>query len=112
MLLSKGIYLENLERFGILYDEDLYFECFVNNYYPRYYVDKFNIDSNVINMRLFKWSWKELCNFINTNNLKLDGYAIDKTIMNSRNLKQLQHNWKCVVPHDISLYRISCKTAS
>jgi hypothetical protein len=81
LLLSLNVHLDNLENYDIKYDEDLYFECFVNNCFPEEYMDKFQIDKNVIVMRRFTknkiHTSSKLMEFIKTNNMVLDYYTVD-----------------------------------
>lgn len=79
MLLSCGMHLENLENFGIAYDENLFFECYLNGFYPIEYVNKFTIDKDVLNMRLSR-NIKDVCAYAKNNNSQLDGYMIDMMI--------------------------------
>ena len=53
MLLSIRVHLDNLENYNIPYDENLYFECFVNKHFPEEYMDKFTIDKETLKMRQF-----------------------------------------------------------
>jgi hypothetical protein len=89
LLLSAGEVLVNLERFGIKYDEDLYFECYVNEFYPQEYMNKFTIDRNVLIMRKYMHCnvpMKKCIKFIKKYNLKLDGYTLEFAILNKNKL--------------------------
>ncbi|QKF93655.1 hypothetical protein QKU48_gp0197 [Fadolivirus algeromassiliense] len=43
--------IENLERFSIKYDDKLYYQCYLNNFFPDEYVSKFTINKDVLNLR-------------------------------------------------------------
>jgi hypothetical protein len=84
LLLSLNVHLENLENYDIKYDEDLYFECYVNNWFPDEYINKFEIDKNVLIMRRFTNNKINTVNkvieFIKSNNIILDNYMIDSIL--------------------------------
>ena len=80
-LLSKDEHLDNLERFGIQYDEDLYFLCYKHDHYPQSYVDNFTINPDILALReLCKKPKTKLDIFINhikTKNVQFDQYCVD-----------------------------------
>ena len=110
LLLSCNEELLNLERFGITYDEDLYFLCYVNEYYPQEYMKKFIIDQNVLKMRhLISEGVKhdKIIDFLKTNNLKLDSYAIEYAIKNKTKFGNELMNIKLCIPSLPTLYKMS-----
>ncbi len=84
LLLNKCC-VENLERFDIKYDEHLYFLCYLSNYWPDEYMNKFTINKSVLNMHNLcknnKLGYDDLMTYMKTNNVLLDRFAID-TLMN------------------------------
>ncbi len=86
-LLSASLYVNNLERFNILYDEDLYFVCYINSYFPEEYMKKFTIDKNVLTMRHYQWkknnTTDNFIEFVTKNNLKIDRYTIGRLFLNN-----------------------------
>jgi hypothetical protein len=83
-LIKYKSYLDNLERFGIPYDEKLYFTCFKYNYFPKSYDDKWQIDKNVLKLRKMceirscgQTKVEQIRKFMKGNNLKLDRYCVD-----------------------------------
>ncbi len=110
LLLSCNEELLNLERFGISYDEDLYFLCYVNEHYPQEYMKKFTIDKNVLTMRkLITTNMKseKIANFLNTNNLKLDAYSFEYAIKNKTIFSMELMNKKLCIPSLATLYKMS-----
>ncbi len=110
LLLSCNEELLNLERFGICYDEDLYFLCYVNEYYPQEYMEKFIIDKNVLIMRkLMATNMKpeKITDFLNTNNLKLDAYSLESGIKNKNIFSSELMNKKLCIPSLPTLYKLS-----
>lgn len=112
MLLSLGLYFDDLSIYGINYDEDLYFECFINDCYPDVYMNKFTISKNVIIARRF---YKNNINgidnfvkFIRDNNVVIDNYILDAVMCsdNGKLIKELFTKNKCVVPK-VSLYKMT-----
>jgi len=111
LLLTVREHFKDLENYDIPYDEDLYYMCYINNYFPDEYNDKFNIDKNVLKMRRFMDnklnSDDKIITFIKDNNIKLDNYMLD-TIMAHPWLKKLNHivfvKNKCI-PSPITMYK-------
>lgn len=75
-------YIDNLERFDIPYDEKLYLLCVINYTFPKSYIDKINIDKNIMFMRQYYYNnpsnkkYKELSNHIKKHNLKMDEFCV------------------------------------
>jgi hypothetical protein len=110
-LLSKNNYLENLERFEILYDEKLYFTCFLYDNYPDEYNDKFIFDKTILNMHYLcaskKLTLEKLIKYLKTYNVKLDGYSIDRLFFhNSHVCDTVMIKYGCI-PHILTTYRYS-----
>ncbi len=86
-LISANLHINNLERFNIPYDEDLYFICYVNSYFPEEYMNKFTIDKNILTMRHYQWkknnTTDNFIEFIKKNNLKIDRYTIGRLFLNN-----------------------------
>jgi len=84
LLLSLNVHLVNLENYDIKYNEDLYFECYVNNCFPDEYINKFEIDKNVLIMRRFTNNKINTVNkvieFIKSNNIILDNYMMESIL--------------------------------
>ncbi len=115
-LLSIHKHLENLERFDILYDENLYFLCYVYEYFPQEYMEKFTIDKNVLQIR--KINGKKIKNpidimeFIKTNNLKIDRYIVSVIFYNDNDLSSefiINHN---IFPDLLTIYRSTTQYAN
>lgn len=89
-LLSNGFCLKDLERFEINYDEQLYFLCYLTNFWPEEYLNKFTLDKVIMNMHnLCKnkyLRYGELINYLKNNNVKLDRYAVDTLLNENRYL--------------------------
>lgn len=110
LLLSCDCVLTDLARFNIEYDENLYFECYINEYWPKEYMDKFTIDKNILNMRhlMFKGTTETIIiQFITTHNVKFDGYSLEFGLMNNNKFAKIlmnKHNWSPSYP---TLYKMS-----
>ena len=80
-LLSLRICINNLERFDIKYDEELYFICYLNDYFPETYLPKFTIDKNVLQLHNLckepKLQTYQIRKLMETSGIKLDRYALD-----------------------------------
>ncbi len=96
-LLFRGTHLRNLDRFGIKYDEKLYFACFVNNNFPAEYVG-----INPTRLKLYKLccdkklKYGTLMEFLKNNNIGFDKYAFHNIIMHNYDLGTLimkKHNF-------------------
>lgn len=87
LLMSKCVCLDNIERFGIEYDEKLYFLCFKYDYYPESYTKNFTIDPNIVTMREMcsrpKIKLETLVTFIKNKNFKIDKYCIDNAFVSN-----------------------------
>lgn len=110
MLMSLRLCFDDLSIYGINYDEDLYFECFINDYFPNEYMDKFTIDKNLLIARRFDKhniiNVDKLLKLITDNGIIMDNYILD-SVMNSSNSKIINEMFtkqKYVVPK-ISLYK-------
>jgi hypothetical protein len=86
-LLSIHKHLEELERFDIAYDENLYYYCYIYEHYPEEYMNKFLIDSNIMKMRkLYEKKTKnpiDFIDFVKTHNLKIDKYTVSGLFANN-----------------------------
>lgn len=110
LLLSYNKCLERLDRFGILYDEDLYFVCYVNEYYPEEYMKKLNIDKNVLELRkLLKSNVSEtkVIEYLKTHNIKLDGYTFEYGLLNNNKYIDTLMNKNYYIPKDNIMYKYS-----
>ncbi|QKF93654.1 hypothetical protein QKU48_gp0196 [Fadolivirus algeromassiliense] len=119
-LIKKGYYLNDLDRFGIQYDEKLYYVCFVGGKeIPKEYESKFNIDKKVFKLRTMcgnttpKLSATKFRDYLIKNNIKPDRYCLDNAarIGNSNLMSYIIYELKCV-PTIFTLYEtsnISCK---
>ena len=110
-LLSCNEELLNLERFGIEYDEDLYFICYINQFYPKEYMNKFTIDKNILMMRHYidkNINKQKMINFLKLHNIRPDRYMIDYGIINRDNYsKSLMNKNNCIIPSIATMYKIS-----
>ena len=76
--------IDNLERFGLDYDEKLYFLCHIYNFFPIDYVSKFTIPKDIVDFRLFcksAFAKEVFVNWIKKVGF-MDQYCIDNFIMN------------------------------
>jgi hypothetical protein len=111
MLLSIYESLDNLEDYGIAYDEDLYFICHINDYFPIKYIEKFTIDKHILTMRQFTDhdlnTDTKIIDFIKTNNIKLDNYMLEHFMdyHNNGKLYSCIFNDNNCVPSLISMYK-------
>jgi hypothetical protein len=108
-LLSIQFTLNNLERFDINYDDKLYFVCYLNNNYPVEYIKNFTIDKKILNMHELckskKLTYDKLINYLKTNNITLDRYALDNLLYHYPAIsKHIIKNHKCV-PSLLSAYK-------
>lgn len=108
-LLCKGTYLENLERFDINYDEKLYFVCYLNDNWPVEYKNKFTIDKVVLGMHNLcinkKLTFEKLINYLQTNNIKLDYYALDFLFVNNNCICDVVIKKYGCIPHMLTTYK-------
>ncbi len=88
-IMSKKLFVPNLERFNINYDEHLYFMCHKNRHFPEEYTKKFatNIDSNILKLRSMCNSYlnAQFFGFMEINNLKLDNYCLENMCLFDHN---------------------------
>ncbi len=108
-LLSIHFILENLERFDIEYNEQLYFICYLNNEFPDEYMKKFTIDSAIFKMHTFcrsrKLTYEKLIDYLKNNNIKLDRYSLDILIMTYPAIaRNILRTYYCV-PSVLSAYK-------
>jgi hypothetical protein len=115
MLLSLNLYLPNLETYNIPYDEDLYFMCYVNEYFPDEYMSKFTIDKNILIMRDFVKNklntYTKFTKFIKDNNIVLDNYMLDKVFLMRYQLRKLHDTifiYNNCIPSPITMYKKIC----
>jgi hypothetical protein len=76
----NNICIGELERFGIEYDENLYYLCHIHNFFPADYIKNFKIDKNVLALRLLcrtQVSISKIMSFTKKNNVKLDRYCME-----------------------------------
>ncbi|CAH6421171.1 Hypothetical protein KVN_LOCUS170 [uncultured virus] len=91
-LIDNKILLTNIKRFGISYDENLYFKYHINNLFDKENLDYFRKDlgSNIVDSRLlFKnttTNYKTIKKLINENNLKFDRYCFENACLFNKNL--------------------------
>jgi len=87
-LLLNRFCLRDLERFDIKYDEQLYFLCYLSNFWPETYINKFTLDKKILNMHNIckdrYLSSGKLIAYMKDNNVKLDRYAIDILLNDNR----------------------------
>ncbi len=106
LLLSIRENLKNLENYEIEYDESLYFECYINNYFPDEYMEKFTIDKNIVYMRTNRkiQTYKQFSEFMKINNIELDYYMLENLYKQQGFQNQLlnQHN---LTPSILSMYK-------
>ncbi len=108
-LLSIHKPLEKLERFDILYDENLYFLCYVYEHFPQEYMEKFTIDSNVLQIRKINEKRTKnpikMMEFIKTNNLKIDKYIVSAIFSNDLPLSTELITKYNILPDLLTMYR-------
>lgn len=86
-LIQIGCYLNDLERFGVEYDEKLYFVCFKSNKeIPNDYESKFKIDKKILKLRALckshnpRLSVSKFKDYITKNKIKPDRYCLDNAV--------------------------------
>jgi predicted nucleotidyltransferase len=99
-LLEVEIVIENLERFGIPYDGNLYFWCHIYNFFPEVYMTKFSLDSKILELRNLcrnpKTKKNMLDSFLLKNSLKLDGYCLEMCCRYNKILSEyILYSLKC-----------------
>jgi len=100
-LIKEKICLHNLERFGISYNEELYFVCYINNYFPTEYTSKCSINPILLQMydlcKSKKLRYEKLIEFMKTKNIKLDRFALDYLIeFNPDVSRDIMMDYKCM----------------
>lgn len=83
-LIKNKIFIEDMERVGMKYDEELYYYCHIHNFFPDEFINKFTIEPNIIKMR-HKYANDKLINiikFIEKHNLYPDVYCVDNSVIN------------------------------
>lgn len=108
-LISNEIIVNDLERFGIKYDDKLFFLCYLNDFYPEQYASKFELDNNL--KKLYKicktkrLKYEKLKEFLKTSNVKLNRYAFEYLIMiNNDVASELMEDYNCI-PSIITSYK-------
>lgn len=106
MLLQKNIFIDNLERFDIKYDEQFYFICHDASYFIdnvvnlsnntidalTYYDKFFTIDRKILDMwKLFrkKGQWNTIKKYLIKHNLKPDRYCMEYSCINNKKIAEL-----------------------
>ncbi len=78
---TKGIFLDNLERFDITQNEQLYFLRYLNNRETCKQAYKYTFDNNIIELHKLclkkSLNYDKLMVFLKTNDVKLDRFALD-----------------------------------
>lgn len=115
-LLSKRLPITNLERFGIPYDEKLYFLCYKYNTFCDEYYEKLTIDGKVLGLhKLCRSKLKSnhiIMDYLQKHNVKMDKYALDFLLFSNRNKAMLFiENYKCI-PSILTTCRYTNKTIS
>lgn len=88
LALGKKLVIENLDRFNIKYDEELYHICYINNMFP--YDELMPTDVPVFGLRKLCRSEgltkQKLKKYISENNVKFDNYCFDHICHYNSNL--------------------------
>jgi hypothetical protein len=106
-LLGCGYVMTELERFGIEYDKELYFLCFINNKFPDEYMKKFTIDETLLELHKLcqTCSSATIINFMEENKIKLDRYCMDYILRQGNScLDSIILKYNCI-PCEYSMYR-------
>ena len=114
--LNTQINIENLERFGIEHDENLYYHCYMNNFFPQEYLKKFTIDKNILELRnmcrVNTTTKEKLIEYIKENNVILDRYCYDHACAKNRSLvNYFDDELKCE-PTLGSFYWLTCDSGN
>jgi hypothetical protein len=84
-LIEHNIFLDNLERFGIKYDEDLYFAHYLKGYFIIQEIKKYTIDQIILQLHQLcktrRLDEDKLILFLKTNNIKLDRFCLEYLYM-------------------------------
>jgi hypothetical protein len=80
-VLGSNIVIDDLERFGIEYDDQLYYICHKHCVFPDKYTKKFKIDKNVLKLRELcrtpRVSIDTITDFMKNQNVKFDRYCME-----------------------------------
>ncbi len=108
-LLLNKFCLENLERFDIKYEEELYFLCYLANYWPTEYANKFTIDKVILNMhelcRNRQTTYIDLITYLNKNSVRLDRYSIDILLHENNYLFKVVYDKYQCIPSILTTYK-------
>jgi hypothetical protein len=108
-LISNKIIVNDLERFGIKYDDKLYFLCYLNDFFPDQYTSKFELDNNL--KKLYKvcktrrLKYDKLKEFLKTSKSKLNRYALEYLIYCNKEVAVLLMDEFNCVPSMITSYK-------
>lgn len=82
IIIEHKIYLNNIERFGLVFNENIYFICHSCNNWP-IHSSKFNIDPKITNMRDIakRCSVDDFKKYLSENNLKPDRYCVENACL-------------------------------
>jgi len=122
LAIENGIFIKELENFGIQYDEDIYYRCHVYDIcLKRDDIMKFSLPLNVMEMHLLSGNCniKEFTEFLNESKLAPDRYCLDITLRHNHELfRHIISMWKCspsplsfvLACQNINNYNIRCIT--
>jgi hypothetical protein len=108
-LLNNGIFLNNLERFNVNYDEDLYYMYYLHGYRPSTTEKaKFTISNIILQMHQMcktKVKYFKLITFLKNNNINLDRFSLEFLLLHNYNVYySLCTNHKEYVPSVLSAF--------
>lgn len=138
LYLSKNQHIDNLEIFNINYDENLYFLCYLYDYFPESYISQFNnnIGEKIIDFRsrsltdnIFQdtkikikkiinklesteISIKNITKYMESNKIEFDRYCLDNIIVANFNLGKYfikNYNYE---PSILTYFKIMAKKTS
>lgn len=91
LAISNGKILSDLEHFNIMYDDKLYYHCYLGNTIDNY-IDKFCIDDKILTLRKMckKNSVTTIENYLKKNKLNYDRYCFSNALEYS-NTKLISH---------------------
>lgn len=108
-LMENDYYLNNLERFNIKYDENLYFTCFLNNEFPNEYMDKFTFDKKILELHKLcqtKCTVEKIQKYFSIHNISLDAYCLDYLAKyNMKVYRQLRNLYDNLMPNILTVYK-------
>jgi len=91
-LLLRNKVIDDLDLYGIEYNGDLYFLCYVANIFPNTYITKFTIDPKILGLRDLckdhRSSKIKFNNYMKTNNVKPDRYCLEFCCRYNKELAQ------------------------